>query len=96
MKKVVKLAMTGALVAGAAIAYRQQKDRNKYQFCQAILNTAIAKLPEEEQFVGTWFNMTPLFSDVFQQEVYEGGITTKTGEYAFTADAQTGELLSFE
>lgn len=95
MKKLVKYAMTSALVAGAAVAYRHRKDTDKQTFCQNILQVALAKLPEHEAFVGTWFNMTPMFSEDFQREVYEGGITTKTGGYGFVADAQTGELLNF-
>lgn len=95
MKKAVKWLLGAGIVVAGVTAYQKQKDQEKHDMCQRALTHARERVAGEH-IVGTWINMTKEESNIFGCYVVTGGVTTQQQTYDFVADAQTGDILSFE
>lgn len=95
MKRAVKLLLGAGVVFAGVAAYQKQKDQERHDMCQRALQHAKERVVHEH-IVGTWINMTKEASHVFGCDVVSGGVTTQRQTYDFIADAQTGDILSFE
>lgn len=95
MKKITKLVIgtLGALSVAVAVK-KHQEDKNK-RCIECALNNAKAKLTDE-CVTGSWVEVTPIKSDDSTKDVIVGGVMSDVATYDFVADAQSGQIISFE
>ncbi|MBS4750074.1 hypothetical protein KG091_03160 [Carnobacteriaceae bacterium zg-ZUI78] len=94
MKKIIKYATALSTIVLAGTAYQYKKQLDKQHLCDTILSNAKTDSRLQGHIVGSFINMTKEYSDVFDMNVFVGGVTTTQYTYDFVADAQTGALLA--